>query len=135
VLIVGGLLGPRLGAASLVTYLLLGVAGLPVFAPGGLPGFARLLGPTGGYLLAYPLAAAIAGLASEKPAVARLAGTLVAATIAIHAAGVAQLTILGGDANLAVRMGSLPFIAGDVAKLLLAGLVIRLLAPRTHALR
>ncbi|MCH8255792.1 MAG: biotin transporter BioY, partial [Gemmatimonadetes bacterium] len=54
VLLVGGLLGPRMGAASLVLYLALGAAGLPVFAPMGAPGVARLFGPTGGYLLAYP---------------------------------------------------------------------------------
>src|SRR5438128_12621828 len=57
VLLVGGLLGRWLGAASLLFYLALGAAGLPVFTPVGLPGFARLIGPTGGYLLAYPVAA------------------------------------------------------------------------------
>src|SRR5256714_6840098 len=57
VLVVGGLLGAPLGAASLLLYLALGAAGLPVFTPFGVPGLGRLLGPTGGYLLAYPLAA------------------------------------------------------------------------------
>ena len=52
VLVVGGLLGPRFGALSLVMYLAMGAAGLPVFTPGGLPGAARLFGPTGGFLLA-----------------------------------------------------------------------------------
>ena len=61
VLVVGALLGPRLGALSLITYLAMGAAGLPVFAPLGAPGLARLFGPTGGYLLAYPLAAASVG--------------------------------------------------------------------------
>src|SRR2546426_593522 len=56
VLVVGGLLGAPLGAASLLLYLALGAAGLPVFTPFGVPGLGRLLGPTGGYLLAYPLA-------------------------------------------------------------------------------
>ena len=56
VLLVGGLLGARLGAASMVLYLALGTAGLPVFTPTvPLVGIARLLGPTGGYLLAYPV--------------------------------------------------------------------------------
>src|SRR5207247_2602695 len=53
VLLVGGLLGPALGAASMILYLALGAAGLPVFTPYGLPGLARLIGPTGGSLLAY----------------------------------------------------------------------------------
>ncbi|MFI5208651.1 MAG: biotin transporter BioY, partial [Gemmatimonadales bacterium] len=66
VLVVGALLGPRIGALSLITYLAMGAAGLPVFAPLGAPGFARLFGPTGGYLLAYPLAAAFAGWAVRR---------------------------------------------------------------------
>src|SRR6185436_4701400 len=55
VLLVGALLGPSLGAGSMILYLVLGAAGLPVFTPYGLPGLARLVGPTGGYLLAYPV--------------------------------------------------------------------------------
>src|SRR2546427_11028435 len=54
-------LGPALGAASMILYLALGAAGLPVFTPYGLPGLARLFGPTGGYLIAYPVAAVAVG--------------------------------------------------------------------------
>src|SRR5216683_3309354 len=62
VLLVGGLLGAPLGALSMILYLAMGAAGLPVFTPTvPLLGFARLLGPTGGYLLAYPLAAFAVG--------------------------------------------------------------------------
>src|SRR2546425_12070555 len=61
VLLVGGLLGPSLGATSMILYLALGAAGLPVFTPYGLPGIPRLIGPTGGYLLAYPVAAFAVG--------------------------------------------------------------------------
>ena len=63
VLVGAAALGPRLGAASQVLYLLLGVAGLPVFAASPIlpQGAARLLGPTGGYLMAYPLAAFVTG--------------------------------------------------------------------------
>src|SRR6266576_2005867 len=58
VLLVGGLLGARFGALSMILYLAMGAAGLPVFTPTvPLFGIARLLGPTGGYLLAYPIAA------------------------------------------------------------------------------
>src|SRR5205809_5323017 len=64
VLLVGALLGPGLGAGSMILYLALGAAGLPVFTPYGLPGLARLVGPRGGYLLAYP----VAGLAGGKTA-------------------------------------------------------------------
>src|SRR3954465_8113509 len=59
VLLVGGLLGARLGARSMILYLAMGAAGLPVFTPSAilLPGVGRLFGATGGYLLAYPVAA------------------------------------------------------------------------------
>lgn len=135
-LIVGGLLGPALGATSLALYLMLGAVGLPVFAPIGLPGVARLFGPTGGYLLALPLAAAIAGVAGRSPRVLwRLAAGLVLGVLAIHAGGIAQLAVLGGDVGTAWRLGSLPFLAGDVAKLLLAGLVVgRFSGPVRRAL-
>src|SRR5437764_2006189 len=73
VLLVGGLLGGPLGALSMILYLAMGVAGLPVFTPTvPLVGFARLLGPTGGYLLAYPVAAWVVGRFSDpgrKPGV------------------------------------------------------------------
>lgn len=136
VLIVGGLLGPRLGAASLALYLLAGAVGLPVFAAGGVPGVARLFGPTGGYLLAYPLAAAVMGvLAADVRRLPRLAMGLAAGLLVIHAGGVAQLAILGGDLGIAVRAGSLPFLLGDLVKLIVAGLVVRRFAiPMRRAL-
>jgi biotin transport system substrate-specific component len=136
VLIVGGALGPSLGASSLVFYLMLGAMGLPVFAPAGLPGLARLFGPTGGYLLAYPLAAAIAGLGvTAGRHWGRLAVALVAATLMIHAGGVAQLAVLGGDPATAWRLGSLPFLLGDLAKLIFAGLIVgRFSGPVRRAL-
>src|ERR1700723_602818 len=61
VLLVGLLLGSRRGFAALALYLAEGAVGLPVFSPTGLGGIAQLLGPTGGFLIAYPLVAAIAG--------------------------------------------------------------------------
>jgi len=136
VLIVGGLFGPALGAASLALYLLAGAAGLPVFAPVGLPGVARLFGPTGGYLLAYPLAAAVMGrLAADSRRLGRLVIGLVAALAVIHAGGVAQLAILGGDLGIALRIGSLPFLLGDVLKLAFAGLIVwRFATPIRRAL-
>jgi biotin transporter BioY len=66
VLLVGGLLGARLGASSMILYLAMGAAGLPVFTPTVLlVGVARLIGPTGGYLLAYPVAAWAVGWFSD----------------------------------------------------------------------
>lgn len=134
VLIVGGLLGPRLGASSLTVYLLAGIVGMPVFAPIGPPGIARLLGPTGGYLVAYPLAAAVVGRLTTTRSTPRIAAAMVAGLVTIHAGGIAQLTLLGGDLSFALRSGSLPFIGVDLLKLLLAGLIVGKLASRTRAL-
>lgn len=137
ILIVGGLLGPRLGALSMALYLLAGAAGLPVFAPVGAPGVARLFGPTGGYLLAYPLAAAAMGrLAGDGRHLGRLAAGLVTGLLVIHAGGVAQLAALGGDLGIALRAGSLPFLLGDLIKLAVAGVIVRRFAtPTRRALR
>ena len=136
VLLVGGLLGPRLGAASLVLYLTMGAAGLPVFAPMGAPGIARLFGPTGGYLLAYPLAAALTGLiAADGRSWVRLALAVVVGLVVIHAGGVAQLAALDGDVAGAVKIGSVPFLLNDLPKLALAALLIRKFASQTKALR
>src|SRR6185295_11231055 len=68
VLLSGLVLGPRLGAASQVLYLAAGIAGLPVFAASATlpPGAWRLLGPTGGYLMSYPLAAFVAGALARR---------------------------------------------------------------------
>ncbi|MGH7526140.1 MAG: biotin transporter BioY, partial [Gemmatimonadales bacterium] len=65
VLVVGGLLGGASGAGALVLYLALGMLGLPVFA-GGSSGIVRLLGPTGGYLLAFPVAAGLTGAIIQR---------------------------------------------------------------------
>ena len=134
VLIVGGLLGPRLGAASMALYLVAGALGLPVFAPAGAPGLVRLIGPTGGYLLAFPVAAALVGAVVTAPVRAgRLGLGLVGGLAAIHLAGVAQLVVLTGAWTGAVALGSLPFLLGDVLKLMLAGLVLWQLVPKTRA--
>jgi len=126
VLIVGGLLGPALGASSLVLYLLLGAAGLPVFTPFGLPGVARLIGPTGGYLLSYPLAAAVTGrLVGDGRATARLALAALAGLVVIHLGGLAQLVLLTGSGSAALQLGTLPFLLSDLGKLAIAVLMLR----------
>jgi biotin transport system substrate-specific component len=126
VLIVGGLLGPWLGASSLLLYLALGAAGLPVFTPIGLPGVARLLGPTGGYLLAFPLAAyAVGRLADEGAQWSRLALASFSGLVLIHLGGLAQLLILTGSLRRAAQFGTIPFLLGDFVKLVLAVLILR----------
>jgi biotin transport system substrate-specific component len=133
VLLVGGLLGPWLGASSLMLYLALGAAGLPVFTPYGLPGIARLLGPTGGYLLAYPVAAFAAGkLAGDGTRWTRLALAVLAGLALIHLGGLSQLVLLTGSAASAVRLGTLPFVVGDLLKL---GVAVLILKPTVGPLR
>lgn len=133
VLIVGALLGSWLGASSLVFYLALGAAGLPVFTPIGLPGVARLVGPTGGYLLAYPLAAyAVGALTRGATGYARLALAALAGLVLIYLGGLAQLFLLTGSIRAAARFGTLPFLAGDLIKL---GVAVLLLHPTIRPVR
>jgi biotin transport system substrate-specific component len=124
VVLAGFWLGPIAGAASMILYLMAGAAGLPVFAPIGLPGFARLIGPTGGYLLAYPLAAYVAGfLVLRARGYFMRVGAAAAGIIMIYAGGVAQLTIITGSLERAALLGLLPFLALDAVKAALAGIV------------
>jgi len=141
VLIVGGLLGAGGGASALVLYLAAGASGLPVFA-GGSGGALHLIGPTGGYLLAYPLAAAVTGWlcgrAGGQAGWRTVLGSLLACVVGmliIHIGGVSQLAILGGDPAAAFRIGFLPFFANDLVKVGLAALVILALRPRLRAIR
>ena len=127
VLAVGGILGARGGLAALVAYLAMGIAGLPVFAAGG-SGIARLLGPTGGYLLAFPIAAAVTGaLARPRPWRALLG--CAAGMLVIHVGGVAQLAVLGVDPARALQSGFFPFFTADLLKVGLAATAV-LLWPR-----
>lgn len=131
VLLAGWMLGPRLGAASQAAYLAAGAAGLPVFAAGG--GLAYLLGPTGGYLLAYPAAAALVGLAASRDAGwARQAAGLVGGVAAIHLGGAAWLAAVAGH-EAAVAAGVLPFLGVDGIKALLVLLLGRRIGGRARA--
>jgi biotin transport system substrate-specific component len=133
VLAVGGLLGGPRGLAALVTYLALGVAGLPVFA-GGSGGIVHLLGPTGGYLLAFPLAAGLVGaVVGQRPGVLRVLGACALGMVVIHVGGVAQLAFLTGDPERAYRLGFVPFLTGDLLKVGIAALVILGAGPAVRA--
>lgn len=134
VLIVGGLLGPSLGPAALGLYLALGAAGVPVFTPYGLPGVARLVGPTGGYLLAYPFAAfAVGRLAGDGRSPWRLVAATCVALLCIHLGGAAQLMILTGSAARALQLGTLPFLVSDLGKIVLATVILGRTMPRLRA--
>ncbi|HET9725553.1 MAG TPA: biotin transporter BioY, partial [Gemmatimonadales bacterium] len=100
VLAVGGLLGSAGGVAALAAYLALGASGLPVFA-GGSAGAVHLLGPTGGYLLAFPVAAGVTGALASRGGVLRTLLACALGMVLIHLGGVAQLAILGGNPSAA----------------------------------
>lgn len=121
VILAGVMLGPTLGATSQLAYLVAGAAGLPVFAAGG-AGLPHLLGPTGGYLMAFPVAAFAAGLIAgpaRRGAVAgaRLFVALLVASLVIFAGGVPYLAFFTGSLERAVAVGFTPFILGSVLKL------------------
>jgi biotin transport system substrate-specific component len=124
VIVAGLLIGPLDAAAAMVLYLAAGAAGAPVFAPMGAPGIARLLGPTGGYLLAYPAAAAVAGWlgAGRERFAARLVAA-VAGMLVLYVGGLAQLTIITGSLTAAAVQGVLPFVAADLLKAIVAAAV------------
>lgn len=141
VLAAGGVLGARAGAAALVLYLALGLLGLPVFA-GGSGGLLHVLGPTGGYLLAFPAAAGLTGLVTDRLRYAapskRILGVLLGCALGmavIHAGGVAQLAALGRSPSLAFRVGFLPFLTGDLLKVGLAAVAILVASFRRDAAR
>ncbi len=139
VLAVGGVLGAAAGASALALYLGLGLLGLPVFAGGG-AGLMHVLGPTGGYLLAFPAAAAVAGAIAAPGADGRisllraLAGCTLGLVL-IHAGGVAQLAALGLEPGSAFRVGFVPFFTGDLLKVGLAAGLIAVIGPRLRGLR
>lgn len=128
VLVGAAALGSRLGALSQVLYLTLGMAGLPVFAhaPELPQGFARLLGPSGGYLMAYPLAAFVTGLLAERGFDRRYLTSIAAMAIGlaiIFAGGVSWIARFSG-LDTALATGLYPFIVVDLVKVVAAGLVL-----------
>lgn len=135
----GVLLGARLGAVAMTTYVLIGLMGAPVFSLGfGGPGV--LLGPTGGYLLAFPLAAAVTGVLAPRAAATsplatlQLGAAILLGTFVVFAGGFAQLSLLLGDPLRAFAIGVAPFLIGDVVKTALALLIAQRLRNRTLGL-
>lgn len=126
VLLAGAILGPRKGPLAVLLYLLVGLIGVPIFA-GGSAGPAAFLGPTGGFLVGFVLAAWIAGLFSARllpkyPFWPALAGMFLAGS-SVYATGLPWfIWIVGAPATVAL----VPFIPGDVIKIVLATLVARL---------
>jgi biotin transport system substrate-specific component len=121
VVLAGLWLGPAAGAASMVLYLMAGAAGLPVFSPFGAPGILRLIGPTGGYLLAFPAVAAVTGwLSGRRGDFAGRTLASIAGLVVLFAGGIAQLAILNGSFATAFAIGLTPFAGLDIVKAVIA---------------
>lgn len=126
VLLVGGWLGFRRGAASLALYVGAGAAGLPVFALGS-AGPQILAGPTGGYLIGFIAAAAVAGFLAERGFLRNFplaVAAMFVASLPIHAFGLAWLSLFVPPGAL-LDVGLWPFVAFDPIKLGLAAAILR----------
>lgn len=136
VILSGLLLGPRYGALAQAIYVLVGTVGVPVFA-GFSGGLGVILGPTGGYLVSYPIAAAVAGLAvpAVTGAARRRALSLgflwgCASLAVIYALGVTWLALVTKlPFAVALAQGVLPFVPFDLIKVALAAFVAVATAP------
>jgi biotin transport system substrate-specific component len=129
VLLVGLTLGSNRGFAAAALYLVWGALGFPVFSPAGLGGMAQLFGPTGGYLMAYPAVAFVAGWISER-GVASFGRNIVAglvAEIVLFSAGIAWLAIVTQSWQRALAFGLLPFFFAELMKVMAAAASARVL--------
>ena len=123
----GAVLGPVAGASSQLLYLALGVAGVPVFAMGG-TGLPWIFGPTGGYLMAFPMAAALTGwIAPRGAGVPHVVLAFLAGTVAVFALGAAWLSAVTDLAPAALFAAAVqPFLPGAVVKVAIGVVVTRL---------
>src|SRR5271170_6581996 len=122
VLLVGLLLGSRRGFAALALYLAEGAMGMPVFSPVGPGGIAHLLGPTGGFLLAYPLVAWLAGYVMEhgRKTFARAAVGGLLGEVVLFTGGLAWLAAITHSVAQAFRWGLYWFLFAEVIKVMMA---------------
>jgi len=137
VILAGLMLGPRLGALSQVEYVVAGILGAPVFA-GGKSGLIALLGPTGGYIIGFIIAAYLTGIiyrvyGKKKNWSLFLSSASGAATILFMGAAWLTIGFVLSGLNImnaigkSIMIGIIPFIAGDILKVIAASIVIRTL--------
>ncbi len=127
VTMIGALYGWRLGAVTILAWLAEGAAGLPVLA-GGLAGLPYFVGPTAGYLLAFPLAAALVGWLTQHgwPRLLPAFAAMLLGNALCLVLGAAWLATLGGPEK-AVLMGVTPFLLGGIVKSALGAAMLRTL--------
>ena len=127
VLLLGLTLGPATAFAALALYLVQGAAGLPVFSPHGPGGILQLMGPTGGYLLSYPFAAALTSLMARRIRPASFTSYAFSAAIGsllIFAVGASWFAIITHQPlSATLKMTVWPFLPGDALKVIAAAAV------------
>jgi biotin transporter BioY len=121
--LVVALLGTRGAALAAVVYLAEGALGLPVFSPHGLPGLARFIGPSAGYLIAFPIGAYVTGVLFDRGLWSSYTGRLVAialGTAVVFLGGAAWLAHFVGSFPKALVVGIAPYLIGDALKTIVA---------------
>jgi biotin transport system substrate-specific component len=127
VLLLGLMLEPSLAFATLAAYLFEGAAGLPVFTPQGPLGILHLMGPDGGFLLAYPFAAfLVSKLRRTLPRTFTFAAVSAAAGAAVYFLGGASwiAVVIHQPVSVAFDLAVWPFVAGDALKVVLAAAIV-----------
>ena len=127
VLMSGAMLGPYYGALAMILYVVVGALGLPVFAGGG-SGIGAVLGPTGGYLISYFIAAFVIGKVVQmrkEPKYVDYVVAMVAGTLIIYLLGASWAMVVLPELTLTAVLAGwvLPFIIGDTIKLLIAAYI------------
>jgi len=127
VLLVGLALGSRRGFAALALYLAEGAMGFPVFSPHGVGGLAQIIGPTGGYLIAYPFVAGLTGYIFEhsKRTFTRALFACIAGEVLLFACGISRLYALTNSLARALSFGLYWFIFAEAIKIMLAAGAVR----------
>jgi biotin transport system substrate-specific component len=136
VLLAGAVLGPRLGPLSQIGYLAIGAAGIPVFQ-GPASGFGVFAGATGGYLIGFIFASSAVGCITRRGTVTmpRIIAAFAAGSAIILAFGASWLAILYRvEPVSAVAAGVLPFIPGDIVKVLASGAIYRGISGRSNSI-
>ncbi len=126
VLLVGAMLGSKRGAAAMIAYIAQGGLGLPFFA-GGASGIGILTGATAGYLVGFVGAAYVVGWLAERGLERSVRTSILpflVGTVIIYVFGVTWLSIVLGSLSKAVQFGLLPFLAGDLIKLIAAAIAM-----------
>lgn len=127
VVLVGAALGHVRGGASGLLYVAVGVAGAPVYADGA-HGWAEITGASGGYLIGFPIAAAVTGWLAERRwdrSFSSAIGAMLTGNVVIYLIGLPWLAaVLNADLETTLELGLYPFIPGDVLKLYLASALL-----------